>query len=270
MKIDKKMTLTLPVITGLFYILMVVMNGLANALPINGVTSGEVSDKYFNLFAPAGITFSIWGLIYILLGIYTIYQIVALRNQEDYERLHLSKINILYSITSGANALWILSWHFEIIWLSLILITVILVGLILIRMELSHVTLHAKEKWLIRLPFSVYFGWLTIATIANATVFFVYINWNGFGLSPVFWTVVILVIGIIISGLTTFRFKDIAYALVILWAYTGILIRHTSTSALSGQYPVVIVTVSFCIVAIVVGIGELIRRQYFSKKRKID
>ncbi len=266
MKFNKKMTLTLPVVTGLLYILMVVMNGLANALPINGVTSGEVSDKYFNLFAPAGITFSIWGVIYILLGIYTIYQIVALRNQESYERLHLSKINVLYCITSGANALWILSWHFEILWLSLILITVILVGLIFIRLELDKVTLKSKEKWLIRLPFSVYFGWLTIATIANVAVLLVSLNWNGFGLSPVFWTVLILIIGIIISGLTTFRFKDIPYALVILWAYTGILIRHTSTSALSGQYPVVIVTVSFCIVAIVVGIGEIVRRYFFSKE----
>lgn len=267
MKIDKKMTLTLPVVTGLFYILMVVMNGLANALPINGVTSGEVSDKYFNLFAPAGITFSIWGLIYVLLGIYTIYQIVALRNREDYERLHLSKINILYCVTSGANALWILAWHFQVMWLSLILITIILVGLIFIRLELAQVSLKAKEKWLIRLPFSVYFGWLTIATIANVTVLLVSLDWNGFGLSPVFWTVIVLIVGIIISGVTMFRFKDIAYALVILWAYTGILIRHTSTSDLSGQYPVVIVTVSFCIVAIVVGIGELVRRQYFKKEK---
>ncbi len=261
-----KQDFTVPVIAAIFYLIMIAMNALANILPINGQTSGEVSDTYGNLFAPAGITFSIWGLIYILLGLYCIYQLIMARRSESYERLNIRRINVLFIITSIANSLWIIAWHYEWILVSLILIVVILVGLILIKQQTVKYVRGTKHQWFIDVPFSIYFGWITIATIANVTVLLVSLEWNGFGLPETFWMILISVIGIVISGWTMTKNKDVFYGLVILWAYTGILIKHTSTSGFAGQYPAVMVTISFCIVAIVALIGNILRLTLLKKQ----
>jgi len=229
------------------FIIMVVVNALANVLPINGITTGGVSDSYPNLFAPAGITFSIWGLIYLLLGAHTLYQIGLFRGKEkesNDELLH--KIGVVFSVSSLANAAWIFSWHYRIISLSVVLMAVLLICLIYIATILNGQHLSRREKLLIRLPFSVYFGWITVATIANATVFLVSLNWNGFGITQSIWTIIILAVGALIGTVTLLRFKDIAYGLVLVWAYGGILIKHISASGFGGRYPGVIFTTSIC------------------------
>lgn len=234
------------------YLLMVIMNILANAIPLNGINTGQVSDRYENLFAPAGYTFSIWGLIYFLLFIYVIDHFL----DKDYkEKGHVSLYFILSSL---ANGLWIITWHYDYIGLSLIFMLVILFSLIMIRRDIDK---HppARHKYFQRkLPFSVYFGWITVATIANVTVLLVSLGFNNPVFSEVTWLNMILVIGIIISGRTLWKYKDVYYGLVILWAYMGILSKHLSEEGFSAMYVSAIVILILCIVLITGEIAYMI------------
>lgn len=221
---------------------MVFVNYLANALPINGIRTGEVSDKYSNLFTPAGIAFSIWGLVYLLLGIYSIYQ---------FKTNNFKKINILFSLTSVSNILWVIAWHYDLIFVSVLIMLILLVLLIKIADVINKVDLTAKEKFIVRLPFSIYFGWITVATIANITVFLVSINWDGFGLSPELWTSIILIVGALISVLRSWYDKNIPYVLVPVWAYFFIFTKHISSDGYAGQYPLIIFTSAICVLFII-------------------
>jgi len=244
---------SIKIITTITFIIMVATNILANTLPINGITTGEVSDAYKNLFAPAGITFFIWGLIYLLLLVYTIYQLGFFQGGEKYIKTELlEKVGVLFSISSISNSIWIFLWHYNFISLTVIVMIIILICLIMIVAEISKHKLNFKEKFFIKLPFSVYLGWITIATIANVTTFLVSIGWNGFGISDITWTIIILMVGVIISSLTILQFKDIAYGLVIIWAYMGIYIKHTSINGFSRQYPSIITTVVISIAIIII------------------
>ncbi|MDP4120917.1 MAG: tryptophan-rich sensory protein [Bacillota bacterium] len=242
-------------VSGLFkfliaftFVAMVTVNALANILPINSITTGAVSDSYPNLFAPAGFTFAIWGLIYLLLAASTLYQIGLFRGKEEPDVTLLRKVGSMFVVSSLANTAWIFAWHYNRIALSLILMLLLLCYLIDINGNLNAAPLSVREKWFLRLPFSVYFGWITVATIANAIVFLVSIGWNRFGLSESAWTVIILAVGALIGIAVTLRYKDVAYGLVLIWAYAGILIKHLSSSGFAGQYPNVIITVIVCLV----------------------
>ncbi len=159
-------TKLLKISTLISYVVMVTVNALAMWLPIAGKQTGEISDSYPNLFAPAGYAFSIWGLIYILLGVYAVYQL-----QQEKDEL-MARINRLFIINGFLNAAWIFSWHYDVIWLSVVIMGGLLYTLIRIADILRVSNLTKKENWLVRLPFNVYFGWITVATIANVTVFF--------------------------------------------------------------------------------------------------
>ncbi len=238
------------------YIIMIAVNGLAESIPLNGQTTGEVSDKYSNLFAPAGYTFAIWGLIYFLLALYTLYQLPIWKNNKNKELL--DQIGIYFSISSIANALWIFDWHYEMIGLTMVLMILILLCLIQINSLIVNATLSNRERVFVRLPFSIYFGWITIATIANATTLLVSLKWDGFGLSEATWTVIILIVGVGIGVATLLTFKEIAYGLTMIWGYTGILVKHLSANECNGEYPAVILTASISIFILSVAVLFLI------------
>jgi len=237
------------------YVAMVVVNFLANALPINNQGTGEISDAYSNLFAPAGLTFSIWGLIYLLLGGYVVYQFI--KNGSSRNGL-FQKINGLFIATSLANLSWIFAWHYDYIGLSVLIMALLLFLLIRIADILRLEKFTAGEKLFIRAPFSVYFGWITVAAIANITVFLVSIGWQGFGIPDFIWTGLILVVGMLIGILRMKRDRDIVYGFVLVWAYSGILLKHVSVNGWSSQYPSIIATVSACLVILLFFIGRLI------------
>ena len=233
------------IVAGFFYIAMVLVNFLANALPINNRTTGAISNAYSNLFAPAGLTFSIWGLIYLLLGGYIFYQFT--KGGKKKEKL-LKKINPFFITTSIANIAWIFSWHYDYIGLSLFLMLILLISLIKIADILRQEKLKFKEKLFISVPFSVYFGWITVATIANVTVFLVSLGWKGFGMADFIWTSIVLVIGALIGILRMRKDRSIAYGLVFIWAYFGIFFKHLSSAGFNGQYPSVILIAVVCLV----------------------
>lgn len=263
----KKNNLTLKISVAIGYIAMVAVNFLANALPIGGVTTGEASDSFGNLFTPAGITFSIWGLIYLLLFGYTIYQFGFGKKSITQQREKLfATINQYFLITSIANIAWIFAWHYGVIWLSVIIMFFLLFSLIKIADVINKEKYNALETVLVRLPFSVYFGWITVATIANITVFLVSINWNGFGIIDSIWTVIILLVGAGIGIIRMIKDKNIYYGLVLVWAYGGIWLKHTSASGFNGEYTNIITTVIICILLFLGTIGFLGYRKTLSRK----
>jgi hypothetical protein len=232
---------------------MITVNILANALPINGLTTGEVSAELDNLFTPAGLTFSIWGLIYTLLGLYILYQSgLFSKNTKPSEEL-LNSIGILFSVSSLANASWIIAWHYQQFALSLVIMLVLLITLILIVLRIKKESITGREILFVKIPFSIYFGWITVATIANVTVFLVSLGFTGLGIPEEIWAVVIISLGCIIALATMFFNKDIYYGLVIIWAYAGILIKHTSESGFDSLYPSVTTTIIICILLLLAG-----------------
>lgn len=238
------------------YLVMIAVNYLAVALPLGGRDTGAISDNYPNLFAPAGYAFSIWGLIYTLLGIYVVYQ---LRREKDDV---VEKVNRIFIVNALLNASWIVAWHYDYIWLSVIIMAGLLLTLIRIVDILRVSNLTKNERYLVRLPFTVYFGWITVATIANITVFLVYIGWNGFGLSESFWTVVVLLIGALIGSWRMLRDRFVSYGLVLIWAYSAILVRHLSDNGFADQYPNVIWTVTLCLFMFAVTIVFISIKKY--------
>ncbi|MDF1497288.1 MAG: tryptophan-rich sensory protein [Patescibacteria group bacterium] len=255
---NKKNYLYLKILAALGFVGVVAVNYLANALPIGGVTTGEASDAFVNLFTPAGVTFSIWGLIYLLLAVYVVYQFGAFSKKINDELI--AKVNVYFILSSIANVSWIFAWHYGVIWLSVLLMLVLLVSLIRIADILRKESFTNIEKFCVRLPFSIYFGWITVATIANITVFLVSLNWNGFGLSDQVWAVIILLVGAGIGIWRMMKDRNIAYGLVIVWAYLGILLKHVSEDGWAGQYTSVIVIVIICIAALLAGNLTLVLR----------
>jgi len=206
---------------------VIVVNGLANALPINGQTTGEISDRFQVYFVPAGYVFSIWGLIYVGLIAFAIYQ--ALPAQRDNPRLR--GIGYWFAGSCVANIAWIFLWHYEVFPLTLVAMLALLLLLIAIylRLDIGRAQVPAAEKWLVHVPFSIYLGWITVATIANVTSLLDYLNWNGWGISPEAWTVIMLVAAVGIASAVSLTRGDVAYMLVIVWAFAGIAVKHAST-----------------------------------------
>ena len=248
-----KSNITLYKFLNLFsLILVLVVNFLANYLPLNGYNTGELSDLYPNLFVPAGLTFSIWGIIYLLLSIFIISQFINFGKKEEVKEKIINKIGYLFFLTSLANAAWIFAWHFLYVFLSLIAMLVLLVTLISIykRLEIGLKKYSNRLYYIFILPFSVYLGWITIATIANITALLVDINVYGGFLNPVFWTILVLILGLIITLYTLLKRKDIAYSLVVVWAYLGIIIKRYFQA--SEPIMSIVYTAIICIAIIII------------------
>ncbi len=239
------------------YLVMIVVNALANILPINNLTTGQVSDSFPNLFAPTGLTFSIWGVIYLLLGIYSFYQLFSKKINSKLS----NQINTLFIINSFVNSVWIFAWHYKIIWLTVLLMLVLLISLIKIADILNKEKLNSSEKFLYKIPFGVYFGWITVATIANITGFLVSINWDGFGLSNTTWMILILLIGSAIAIWRMHKDSNLVYGLVPVWAYYGIWLKHTSPTAFNNSYPTITTTVIICMILLVISNIALILKK---------
>jgi hypothetical protein len=223
---------------------------MANALPINGKTTGELSDLYPNLFVPSGLTFSIWGVIYLLLAAFIVYQVAApSRNAADF----LQRIGPLFIVASAANIGWIFLWHYQRVSASLAVMLVLLASLLAIylRLDIGVQASSWREKLLVQLPFSVYLGWITVATIANVTAVLVHAGWNRFGASEQFWTVVVLFIAAAITLAVLFTRNDLFYALVILWAFIGILIKRLAVDVSPSRAIIITLAVGMALIAVV-------------------
>jgi len=208
------------------YGVTVVINGLAVALPLNGLSTAQISDRFPVLVTPANYVFGVWSLIYLLLAVFTVYQALPSRRQDPV----LRSIGSLPVVAGVLNALWVVVWHYELFALTVPTMLALLGTLIVIHTRLRT----ARERggagrWLVALPFSVYLGWITVATIANISQMLYWAGYRGAPLSEDAWAVIVLVVGVAIAAVMLLRERDWAFALVIVWAYVGIAAKQSSS-----------------------------------------
>lgn len=226
-------------------IIALTVNGLANALPLNGRMTGAISDSFAVYFVPAGYVFAIWGIIYIGLLAFGIYQ--ALPSQRENPRLR--SLGYWFALSCLANSVWIFFWHYLLFPLTLIAMLTLLVSLIVIyqRLRIGRAPVSAVERWTVNVPFSVYLGWITVATIANVTDLLEYWKWNGFGLSGPVWAVILLAVASAVAYLIAQMRRDVAYLLVLVWAFIGIAVKQAGTPLVSVSAWVATALVVGCI-----------------------
>lgn len=200
------------------FLAVIVTNALANILPLNGQTTGEISNRILVLFTPAGYVFSIWSIIYLLLAIWIIAFWVNLRKGQTPS----SKIALFFVLSCVFNISWLLLWHYEFFIWSIAAMLGYLVALIALYLQYSN----SERKFTERLPISVNMGWISVATIANISFVLTYHNWSGWGLSDQLWTVIMLTVATALALHIRFHHFDIPFALVFIWAFIGIAVKH--------------------------------------------
>jgi translocator protein len=205
-------------------IITLAVNALANILPINNMTTGQISALYPSLFTPAGITFSIWSLIYVLLIGFVLLQWIK---NDLYVFMQISG---WFWFTCVLNSAWILVWHYQLPGLSVVVMLLLLVVTVQLFIKLRKIAMPSlAEKIFIRLPFTIYFAWICVATIANISAFLVSVNWSGAFLSSESWTVLMMAIATALAVVVAVKFYSPAFALVVTWALVGIFLRWQST-----------------------------------------
>jgi translocator protein len=210
-------------------LLVLVVNFLANYLPIAGQTTGAISDGYPSLFTPAGFTFSIWGLIYLFLIGYCIFQALP----KNRSKAVFDRINLLFIINCFANAAWIFAWHYELLILSIFIMGVILITLILIYQRIASVPFKSvTELVLIKTPFSLYIGWITVAAIANISIIQSAFDWNDALMSQENWTIIKLALAGAVGAAMVIQQRDIVFGLVVAWASFGIFSNQIGSNEL--------------------------------------
>jgi benzodiazapine receptor len=228
----------------IFFGLTVVINSLAGGTTlIGGQVTAAVSDANPTLITPAGYVFSIWGVIYMLLGVFVVYQALPSQQGKEYQ----SKIGWLFVLSSLINIGWLFLWQFEYLSLSVVLMFLLLATLISIylRLGVGKSAVSLRERLAVQLPFSVYLGWITVASIANVAATLVSIGWDGFGISPETWAILVVAVALTITMLMLFTRKDVAYSLVIIWALVGIGVKQSG-----NQTIVMLAEISAAIVAV--------------------
>jgi hypothetical protein len=203
------------IINVVAFVIMIAMNYLANSLPLNNRTTGELSAQYPNLFVPAGFTFSIWGVIYFLLAGFCILQFV------DRSGKLAASAGWLFAASCILNALWIVAWHYEFPGISLVIMVLLLATLVLINYRIA-----GTAGIITRAAFGIYLGWICIATIANATAFLVSVNWQGWGISQEVWAMIMIVAGAAITIFLLRFYRNPFTGLAVIWALTGIIIAR--------------------------------------------
>lgn len=224
------------------FLAALVFNGLAGSTTLlNGQNTAAISDKYANLFAPAGFTFAIWGIIYLLLIVFLVRMFGQwVTNKPRVPTKVLNSTLKLFTYTSLLNAAWLLAWQYEVLWLSVLLMIGLLGTLIVLHRDLAKQEKSTSEYVAVQLPFSVYLGWISVATIANITTWLVQIGWNGWVWSDSTWTILVLIVGAVIGVTTAIVRLDWAYLAVFVWAYLGILYKHLTFY--DGTYQGVVLT----------------------------
>jgi len=214
----------------LFTLITLTVNGLANALPLNGKGTGEISDQFPIYFVPAGYVFAIWAVIFLALLVFTVFQ--ALGAQRDNQTLR--RITPWYWLASVANSVWLFLWHYEIFSLTLVAMVALLVSLFAIYLELKKSALSTAEVYLVKLPFSIYLGWISVATIANVSQVLYFFGWGGWGISGPSWAAIMIGVATILGFLILMAERDIAFCLVLIWAFVGIALKHGDTALVTN------------------------------------
>jgi hypothetical protein len=231
-------------------ILTIIVNGLSNALPFNGLTAEEIADSFDVYFVPAGYVFSIWGIIYLGLIAYAVFQFLPAQRENP----RLRQTGWWFVLSCAANSSWLLVWHYGYFAASVLVMLTLLISLIVIylRLGVGRVAVSPGERWFVHLPFSIYVGWVTVATIANITAFLDTVNWSGFGIAPEIWAVIMLVVATAVGGLMAYTRREIAYLLVLIWAFIGIGVEQAGTPLVVNAANLAAVIVAVFVILVVI------------------
>jgi hypothetical protein len=224
-------------------VLVITVNVLANTLPLNGLNTGEISDSFDVYFIPAGYVFSIWGVIYIGLILFAIYQ----ASPKRIENPRFVRIGYWVVLGNLANAAWIFFWHYQFFGWSLVAMLTLLISLLFtyegLRKKNDDPT--PSEFWFASVPFSIYLGWISVATIANFSNVLYYYGWNQFGISAEAWMLIILAVVVALAWAMSIRRQDVAYLMVLLWAIFGITVKFPAVEIVTAG-----IWVSFILIAL--------------------
>lgn len=225
----------------------VAVNGLAEALPLNGLSTKTISDRFQVLFVPAPYVFSIWGVIYVGLIAFAIYQALPAHRADP----RLRRVSYWFALSCLANCAWIFLWHYEQFPATLVVMLALLAALIVIyqRLRVGRAPVHGVERWVVDLTFSIYLGWVSVATIANAADVLNYLGWNGAPLGAAAWAVIMLAAGLVLAAAMAFRRGDLAYGLVVIWAFAGIGLKQSDTPVVAGAAWLMAVLVALVLIA---------------------
>ena len=225
---------TLRQVVNLFsVILALTVNILASALPLNGQNTGEISDRFQVYFVPAGYVFAIWGVIYLGWIAFTIYQFLPAQKENP----RLRRLGYLFALSGVFNAAWLFCWHYNLFGLSVLVMLILLALLIAsyLKLDVERERVSTLERWCVDIPFSIYLGWITVATVANISDYLYLIEWNGFGLAPQVWAVIMLLVATSLGALMVAKRYDAAYVLVLVWSFIGIAVKQ-------ADVPLIVVT----------------------------
>lgn len=197
------------------YFAMIGMNYLAATLPLNNTTTGQVSNQYPTLFTPAGIAFSIWSVIYLLMFIFLVVQLF------DKQKANTGKIGWYFVLSCFFNIGWLFAWHYHLIGLSTLIMFLLLVSLLIANRNLSQ-----DGSRLAKAAFGIYLGWICVAAIANVSIFLVSLGWNGFGIPEPFWAAFMILATVVLTGIIVLQLKNPFLALSVVWGLTGIFLAR--------------------------------------------
>jgi len=207
-------------------ILAITVNVLASTLPLNGQNTGQISDRFQVFFVPAGYVFSIWSLIFIWWIVFAIFQFLPAQKENP----RLRNLGYWFALSSVFNAAWLFCWHFNLFGLSVLVMLALLGTLIMsyVKLDVGRSVVSDGEKWAVDVSFSVYLGWISVATVANITSWLYSINWNGFGIAPQVWAVIMLIVASLIGVMIALSRKDSGYLFVFVWAFAGIAVKQAA------------------------------------------
>jgi hypothetical protein len=236
--------------------MVIAVNAMASLKMLNGKGPADISDKYESLFTPAGITFSIWGLIYLTLLGFIIYQLwlaFSGKHQPELEQF-MERLRSWWLISCLANTCWLFAWHYELLPLSILIMFTLLVSLLAININFNIALQKVSwpEKLFIHLPFSLYLGWITVATVANIAALCVYTGWNGM---DIIWNIFLILITTIAAALLVIRRKNIVVGLVAIWALCGIILKRQAV------IPITIACIAAIVVIIIAALTQLLKKR---------
>jgi hypothetical protein len=218
---------------ALAVIIALTVNILASALPLNGQNTGAISDMFHIFFVPAGYVFAIWGIIYIGWIAFTVYQFLPAQKENP----RLRRLGWLFAISCLFNAAWLFCWHYNVFGLSVIVMLTLLTLLIAsyLKLNVGRTRVSSTEKWTVDIPFSVYLGWISVATIANVSDWLYTVNFHGFGLPPQLWAVIMLFVASVVGLLMAITRRDSGYLFVFVWAFVGIAVKQAAESMVANS-----------------------------------
>ena len=221
----------LQIANGFFLVFTIIFNYLSNTGIFNGKTIANVSNEYQNLFTPSGYAFSIWGLIYLLLIGFVFYTGRSLfkpaKNEADG---FVEKVGWWFAISCLANCAWILTWLYGFTGVSVIVLFIAFISLLMILMEALKYNSNNAQKWFINFPFQIYAGWVSVALIAAVSAWLTKIGWDGWGISEITWTIILIIIASIIHLFMTWKKNAPIFALVAVWALVAIAMANKEVS----------------------------------------